>query len=293
MTGQVDRKHLMTSVEMAHFVSHGAIAFEGVVPDELNRRAVDVLDAGIDPVVYGTPLDVAFPQGSFVRELIDLPVVAGAIQSLVGPAPRIDHHAVHVRPPRGGEAQNMHGDAILDTRRDAFDAQLMYYPREVTLDQGGTLSVPGTHLRRINQTGIGRYQNLAGQTRLTCPAGTVVMLHHGIWHGGRRNDSDVPRYMFKIRFNPAVRQLRLWNTDDIDSDGVRRELSASFGWTNANEGRLELVNRAKLWRTLTGDADFDIDYYLTRETLRPQFIAPGASDVRLGASHQADGWGRG
>jgi hypothetical protein len=291
MTAQVDRKHLMTSVEMAHFVSHGAIAFEGVVPDELNRRAIDVLDAGIDPVSYGTPLDVAFPEGTFVRELIDLPVVAGAIQSLVGPNPHIDHHAVHVRPPRGGEAQNMHGDAILDTRRDAFDAQLMYYPREVTLEQGGTLSVPGTHLRRINQTGIGRYQNLAGQTRLTCPAGTVVLLHHGIWHGGRRNDSDVPRYMFKIRFNPSVRQLRLWNTDDIDSDGVRRELTRQFGWTNANEGRLELVNRAKLWRTLTGDENFDIDYYLTRETLRPQFIAPGATDVRLGASHAANGWG--
>ncbi|PRY16770.1 phytanoyl-CoA dioxygenase family protein [Kineococcus rhizosphaerae] len=292
MTVPVDRKHLLTSVEMAHFVSHGAISFEGVVPDELNRRAVDVLDAGIDPVPYGTPVDVAFPEGSFVRELIDLPVVAGAIQSLVGPSPHVDHHAVHVRPPHGGEAQNMHGDAILDTRRDAFDAQLMYYPREVTLEQGGTLSVPGTHLRRINQTGIGRYQNLAGQTRLTCPAGTVVLLHHGIWHGGRRNDSDVPRYMFKIRFNPAVRQLRLWNTDDIDSDGVRRELTRQFGWTDANEGRLELVNRAKLWRTLTGDEDFDIDYYLTRETLRPRFIAPGATDVRLGASHAADGWGR-
>ncbi|NIZ91973.1 phytanoyl-CoA dioxygenase family protein [Kineococcus rubinsiae] len=276
---------------MAHFVSHGSFALEAVVPAAVNERAVEVLDAGIPRHPYGTPLDTAFPPGSFVRELISLPAVAGAIQSLVGPDPAIDHHAVHVRPPRGGEAQNMHGDAILDTRTTAFDVQLMYYPRDVTLDQGGTLSVPGTHLRRINQTGIGRYQNLAGQTRLTCPAGTVVFLHHGIWHGGRRNDSDVPRYMFKIRFNPTVRQLRLWNTDDIDSPGVREELRASFGWTDANEGRLELVNRAKLWRTLTGDAEFDIDYYLTRETLSPQFIAPGATDVRLGSHAPSDGWG--
>jgi len=292
VTTLVDRKNLMTSVEVAHFVSHGSFALEGVVPAALNERAVGVLDEGIPHHPYGTPLDTAFPAGTFVRDLISLPAVAGAIQSLVGPDPAIDHHAVHVRPPHGGEAQNMHGDAILDTRTAAFDVQLMYYPREVTLEQGGTLSVPGTHLRRINQTGIGRYQNLAGQTRLTCPAGTVVFLHHGIWHGGRRNDSDVPRYMFKIRFNPTVRQLRLWNTDDIDSPGVREELSAQFGWTNANEGRLELVNRAKLWRTLTGDAEFDIDYYLTRETLSPSFIAPGATDVRLGSHAPADGWGR-
>ena len=290
MTELVDRKHLMTSVEMAHFVSHGSFALEAVVPDDLSRRAQEVLDAGIEGHPYGTPMGEVFPVGSFVRELLDLPTVAGAVQSLVGPNPVIDHHAVHIRPPHGGEAQNMHGDAILDPRTDAFDVQLMYYPREVSLEQGGTLSVPGTHLRRINQTGIGRYQNLAGQTRLTCPAGTVVLLHHGIWHGGRRNDSDHPRYMFKIRFNPTVRQLRLWNTDDIDSPEVLRELTTTFGWTNANEGRLELVNRAKLWRVLTGDQGFDLDYYLTRAALRPQFVAPGATDVRLGASRAAAGW---
>ena len=56
-------------------------------------------------------------------------------------------------------------------------------------------------------------------------------------------------------------------------------------------GRLELVNRAKLWRTLTGDQLFDIDYYLTREQLRPQFVAPGATDVRLGSSAESRGWG--
>lgn len=290
MTGLVDRKHLLSSVEMAHFVSHGSILLESVVPEAMNARAIEVFDAGIPGYPYGTPLDEAFPVGTFVRELLDLPAVAGAVQSLVGPNPRIDHHAVHVRPPHGGEAQNMHGDAILDTRTDAFDVQLMYYPKDVTLEQGGTLSVPGTHLRKINQTGIGRYQNLAGQTRLVCPAGTVAFLHHGIWHGGRRNDSDQPRYMFKIRFNPTVRQLRLWNTDDIDDPQVLQELRAPFGWTSANEGRLELVNRAKLWRVLTGDQEFDIDYYLTREQLRPQFVAPGATDVRLGSNRSAGGW---
>jgi hypothetical protein len=97
--------------------------------------------------------------------------------------------------------------------------------------------------------------------------------------------------MFKIRFNPTVRQLRLWNTEDIDDPAVRAELRTGFGWTNANEGRLELVNRAKLWRFLTGDELFDIDYYLTRETIRPTHLAPGASDVRLGSGRSGDGWG--
>jgi hypothetical protein len=287
----VHRKHLLTSVQMARFVAYGSHRIDGVVPADMNAEAIDVLRAGIPAVPYGTPLSETFAEGSFAQRLVQLPEVAGAIHSFVGPDPAVDHHAVHIRKAHEGTAQNLHGDAIIDVRPDAFDVQLMYYPREVSLEQGGTLSVPGTHLRRINQTGIGRYQNLAGQTRLTCPAGTVVLLHHGIWHGGRRNDSDRPRYMFKIRFNPTVRQLRLWNTDDIDSPEVLRELTTTFGWTDANEGRLELVNRAKLWRVLTGDQDFDIDYYQTRETLRPQLVAPGATDVRLGANRAAAGWG--
>lgn len=53
-----------------------------------------------------------------------------------------------------------------------------------------SLTVPGSHLRRINESDTGRYQNLRGQDRLACPAVTVVLLHHGLWHEGRRNDSD-------------------------------------------------------------------------------------------------------
>jgi len=291
MTALVDRKHLLTSVEMAQFVANGAILLNGVVPDELNARAIDVLDAGIPGHPYGTDLDTAYPQGSFVRELLEVPAVAGAVQSLVGPNPRIDHQAVHIRPPHGGEAQAMHADAVIDTRTQGFDVQLMYYPREVTLEQGGTLSVPGTHLREINESSIGRYQNLRGQTRLVCPAGTVAFLHHGIWHGGRRNDSDAPRYMFKIRFNPTVRQVRLWNTDDIDSPDVVKALKSPVPWAPYAESRLEWVNRAKLWRELTADPLFDIDYYLTREAMRPTAVAPGATDPRLGAGGAGSGWG--
>jgi len=277
MADTVHRKNLLSSVEMARFVAQGALVFPAVVPSEMNAEAIPVLDDGIEHLPYGTPVEQAFPEGSFVDKLINLPTVAGAIQSLVGPHPTVDHHAVHVREPHGGEAQKMHGDAIIDTRLDAFDIQLMYYPHAVSLEQGGTLSVPGSHLRQINESDIGRYQNLRGQTRLTCPAGTVVLLHHGIWHGGRRNDSDTRRYMFKIRFNATVRQLRLWNTDDLHDPAVYAELNKRFPWYENATGRLEIVNRVKLWRALTGDDAFDIDYWMTRVNNRPHRVAIGAT----------------
>ncbi|MFI6488879.1 phytanoyl-CoA dioxygenase family protein [Streptomyces sp. NPDC050564] len=261
---------LLSSVQMARFVARGSLRLDAVVPPEMNAEALRVLADGIAPVPYGTPVDQAFAPGSFARRLLELPQVTGALHSLVGPGPTVDHHAVHTREPHEGQAQPLHADAIIDVRPDAFDVQLMYYPQEVTLEMGGTLSVPGSHLRRTNESDTGRYQNLRGQDRLICPAGTVVFLHHGLWHGGRRNDSDIRRYMFKIRFNPQVRQRLLWDTSDLDDPQVRAELDAHFPWYEQATGRLERYNRVLLWRELTGDDTFDIEYWVTRVANRPQ-----------------------
>lgn len=271
-----ERRHLLSSVQMAHFVANGSIRLDGVVPDEMNAEGIDVLRAGIPVEYLATSIDDTYAAGSFVRRLLELPPVAGAIRSLVGPDPTVDHHAVHVRPPHEGEEQPLHGDAIIDVRTDAFDVQLMYYPQRVTLDMGGTLTVPGSHLRRTNESDTARYQNLRGQVRLTCPAGTVVFLHHGVWHRGRANHSDVERYMLKIRLNPTVRQLRLWNTDDLDDPEVGAQLNTYFPWYENATGRLEILNRVKLWRTLTGDDTFDVDLWATRIANRPERLAAEA-----------------
>ncbi|MFE2757832.1 phytanoyl-CoA dioxygenase family protein [Actinosynnema sp. NPDC059335] len=261
--------HLLSSVLMARFAAQGFLRLDAVVPEELNARAVRAMAEGVPAVPYGTPLGEAFGEHSFARRLVDLPPVAGALRGLVGPDPTVDHVAVHVREPHEGAAQPLHGDAIIDTRRDAFDVQLMYYPHEVTADMGGTHLVPGSHLRQTNESDTGRYQNLCGQIRLTCPAGTVLLLHHGIWHGGRRNDSARRRYMFKIRFNPTVRQVRLWDTDDLDDPAVVTELSATYPWYEQATARLEVYNRVLLWRALTGDDSFDVERWVTRVHNRP------------------------
>ncbi|MER5450016.1 phytanoyl-CoA dioxygenase family protein [Streptomyces sp. NPDC002766] len=262
-------RQLLSSAQVARFVAHGFLRLDGVVPRELNEEALGVFAEGLAPVPYGTAVPKAFPEGSFARRLVELPSVAGALESLVGPDPTVDHHFVHTREPHEGSAQPLHADALIDLRTDAFDVQLMYYPQEVTADMGGTLIVPGSHLRRINESDTGRYQNLRGQTRLTCPAGTVMLLHHGIWHGGRRNDSDTVRHMYKIRFNPTVPQTRLWDTTDLHDPAVREELGRIFPWYEQATGRLEIHNRIRLWRVLSADPDFDIEYWATRISNRP------------------------
>jgi ribosomal protein S27AE len=283
----VEKKYLLTTNQMAEFVARGFLRFDEMVPDEINQAAMREIDAGgIEAAPAGTPLSQCYLPPSAIGRMLRMPEVEGIIQSLVGPDPLFDHHAVHVRMPNEDSAQGMHGDSIIDTRM-AFDIQLMYFPHDVPLEMGGTLVVPGSQYRRINEMDIARYQNFAGQIPMVCKAGSVLALHHGIWHCGRQNKTDRMRYMFKVRLNPRVRQLRLWNTDDLPALGANKHkaiftkdtnaeldvqtiLGRGEPWFEDGSGRLEIVNRIKMWRHLTGDDTFDVHYWLTRLENQPQ-----------------------
>jgi len=281
----VGKEYLLSSKQMAFFVAKGYLRFDELIPDEINKGVMKDIDAGtVRSQPAGTPLSQCYPPPSAVGEMIRLPQVQGIIHSLVGPDPLFDHQAVHVRQPNEGAAQHLHGDSTIDVRMH-FDVQLMYFPHDVTPEMGGTLIVPGSHFRRINEMDIARYQNIVGQLQTVCKAGTLLVVHHGIWHCGRQNKSDQMRYMFKVRLNPTVRQRLLWNTDDLTdetkkqqtifggskkSDDVQSILGQQEPWFEWGDGRLEIINRIKLWRFITGDDNFDVHYWLTRLENMPE-----------------------
>lgn len=280
----IDKQYLLNSKQMASFVARGFLRFDELVPQAINDAVMAEIDAGsIKAAPAGTPLSQCYPAPSALGRMIRMPEIQGIIQSLVGPDPLFDHHAVHVRQANEGQAQGMHGDSIIDTRMH-FDIQLMYFPHDVPLEMGGTLLVPGSQYRRINEMDIARYQNFLGQIPMVCKAGSVLALHHGIWHCGRQNKTDRKRYMYKIRLNPRVRQLRLWNTDDLPAnynkpiftretnavEDVQTILGKLEPWFEDAGGRLEIVNRVKMWRFLTGDNNFDVHYWLTRLENMPE-----------------------
>ena len=275
----VDKQYLLNSSQMAEFVARGFLRFDELVPDEINQEVMRGIDRQeIKGHRAGTPLSDCY-HGTAIRKLLDLPEIQGIIHSLVGEDPLFDHDAIHVREPNEGKAQGLHADSIIDCRTH-FDIQLMYFPHAVPLDMGGTLLLPGSHFRRVNEMDVAAYQNMRGQIPMVCNAGSVLALHHGIWHCGRQNQTDRRRYMFKLRLNPAVRQLRLWNTEDLDEgyrdhqeiyagrvegeDDIQVILGRREPWFEQASGRLEIVNRIKLWRFLTGDDTFDVHYWLSR-----------------------------
>jgi hypothetical protein len=276
-------RRLLDSRQMASFVARGFLRLDEAVSRALCEAVLAEIAAGTRPSSYqakrtdlaarwpGQPLDAVWPDDAGMAAMVRLPAVAGAIESLVGPGALYDHHYAHTIEAGQRWSQPWHADAVVDPRTAAFDIQLFFFLQDTPRAMGGTMILPGSHLRRVNESDVARYQNFLGQLPTICRAGTVVICHHGIWHCGQPNLTATRRTMLKLRLNPAGPQRRRWDTGDLDDAGRRDETTAEIARTlsqpepwHGNEARLEIVNRIKLWRHLIGDARFDIDHWLTR-----------------------------
>jgi len=245
---------LLSARKVADFVSDGLIFLDQRVPVELNDAVLDALRA------YEGDRYRCWGSVAALRGVFSLPWVRGAISSLVGSRPRYDHSFVHVVPAHHPESQNWHADSVIDTRPLAFDLQAFYYPQATTAEMGATLVLPGSHLRRVRNGALGYYRNIVGQRQLVCDAGTVVLMHHGIWHCAQPNRTDTTRYMFKIRMRPGCEQRGLFDTSGFDDPAVTRRIYEGGQPFFGAEASVEHIRRAKLWRYLVGDDSVDVSY---------------------------------
>ena len=212
-----DQTIKLNSYAMATFASRGFVRLDAVVPPDLNLQFLAELERTFDPrgsaegstmpaVAAGTEVQQGLTADTVLGQILRLPPVRGAIESLVGPNSWLDHHFVHALPAAakveaaGGaaNAQHLHQDSTIDVRT-AFDIQLFYFPQHVTEAMGGTRFVPGSQLRIVSDAAISRYQNVRGQQHIVCEPGTIFFMHHGMWHGGSINRSDSTRYLYKLR----------------------------------------------------------------------------------------------
>ncbi|NOX31421.1 MAG: phytanoyl-CoA dioxygenase [Actinobacteria bacterium] len=278
---------LLTTRQMAEFVARGFLEFPALIDDSINTQAEAELRTILDTwgsedrpnaPDSGQPWTSLYPQPSALGAVLRHPTVAGAIQSLVGPDAVFDHDFVHLRPSGDLNGQRLHCDAIIDPNL-SFDIQVFYFPHQVADDGGGTGFVPATHLRLIHETDVGRYRHLKGERQWAGPAGSVLIFHHGLWHRGMPNPGSRDRLMYKLRLNPSSPQVLQWNTDDLaevssantdhifarfDPTKIAMSLRHREPWMGEADFRLEVVARTRLWRHLTNNPKFDVDWYLTR-----------------------------
>ncbi|MCY4656165.1 MAG: hypothetical protein OXC80_05035, partial [Gammaproteobacteria bacterium] len=85
----------LSSIQMASFAANGFVRLDKVVPQELNQRFIEAFRRGrteeranekeeVPAVPPGTAVLDAFQEGSVLGEILRLPAVQGAIESLVG-----------------------------------------------------------------------------------------------------------------------------------------------------------------------------------------------------------------
>ena len=297
---------LLTTEQMAEFASSGCLFFEELIDKETNKEFLDDIGhtsadkvdsmetynknikatSSIPRIKAGSTLKNAYPVNSPLEKILKNEVVAGAIQSLVGSNPIVDHQALHLTFPtkffKGANKRQMsqgnHQDSTIDPR-STFDIQVFYFPTEVTKEMGGTRYHPGTHLRIVNEFAIAKYQNILGQKSIVCKPGTIGIFHNGLWLGAGVNFSDEIRYMFKVRLQPTEIQELLWDpekkykplpnralywTDENKEETINDILMQSYPWQEADTNRLDKINVVKFWRLLTGHKKMDVDYWLTR-----------------------------
>ncbi|HTK06908.1 MAG TPA: phytanoyl-CoA dioxygenase family protein [Ktedonobacteraceae bacterium] len=250
----VEQQHLLTASQMAHFVTNGYLQLDELVPGAHNEAVLAdekrMSDAGRR----------FWHQSEALQAVFELPQVKGAVQSFVGVNPVYDHSFLHIVGPSKAKAQEWHADSIIDVRPFAFDIQAFYFAHDAPAEMGPTLVLPGSHLRKVNTASIARYKNIVGQRQLVAKAGTIVFMHHGIWHCAQPNHTNQMRYVFKLRLRPGQVQRGLFNTEGYQDPEVTGIIDQGYQRWQGNEARLEHVQRAKFWRYVTGDDHVDVSF---------------------------------
>jgi hypothetical protein len=250
------------------------LVLEGVVSQEVNAAALGHIDElhrtwrspnRPHPPVVGGPWTETYPPGTPLHAVLHTPKVAGAVHSLVGADAAYDDDYAHIRAP-GEPGQSLHVDTVIDSGLP-FDIQLFYFPTSIASEDGGTGYVPGSHLRLAHESEVACYQHLRGERHWAGSAGSVLIFHHRIWHRARPNRGTSNRTMAKVRLNPQSPQAGLGlgaRTSELGRSELSDwELSDRFWrrepWMSQGDHRLDVVNRVRLWRYLSGRSDFDVE----------------------------------
>lgn len=266
-------QHLISSKDMARFVASGYLKFDNMVPKDLCEACLEEMRDNRGYLKVGTPFEETWPKGTALGDTFRLPQVQGLIHSLVGPDPLYDHHAAHLVKAGNLRGPDMHQDSVIDFRENYYDIQLSFFPADTPDEMGGTFLVPGTQFRNVRTGEIRIYQQMRGKIWASCEAGAMYVWNTRVWHGARSNHTDRDRFMYKLRLNPTVPQVRHFDTSDLDDPEIGGILSTNHGW-EGNEHRYELMKRVQMWRFVSDQPNYDIgERFMRRIEYKPQAVA--------------------
>ncbi|HET6384422.1 MAG TPA: HEAT repeat domain-containing protein [Armatimonadota bacterium] len=218
---------LLDDSAMKRFITDGYIVLKPQMPEGLNEQVYERLEKVI--VGRGNPENNILPWVPELRQVLDHPVVDGALRSILGADYYLHlHRHVHDNRP-GSKGQKLHKDSLYNSRFAVDDTRrhhrtrwvmLFYYPQDTPLEMGPTAIVPKSQYLNIDApTGV-------DEVALSGEAGTVTLVHYDLLHKGMANRTEKIRYMAKFLFTRMSEpKAPSWNhtTPHWDSDGDPQE----------------------------------------------------------------------
>ncbi|MEP7359839.1 MAG: phytanoyl-CoA dioxygenase family protein [Anaerolineales bacterium] len=183
----------------------GFLMLEGVVPAEINQRALEYLEE--HPTME--PTDI-MKEDWFHQNVIVNPQVAGAVRSLLGAnfgLPRLmSNHRVQT--PVG--AQNWHRDGGSQQGPQLNYLQVFYYPQECRLENGPTELLPGSHHIYSTARYMAQYGQIRGTYYAAAPAGSVFLTVYSVWHRRSASTASGLRNLLKYNYWRTSPPQRSW-----------------------------------------------------------------------------------
>jgi hypothetical protein len=172
--------------EVIDFCRNGYLVLPGVVPPEINERAVKYVDT-VDST--GEPTAI-MNEDWFVQGVLMNPAAAGAVRSLLGrqftlPVIVSNHRGVLPSLTTGGWHRD--GGSLYTPALEYL--QVFYLPEDCTQDMGPTEVLPGSHFMKTKTNMMAHYGSIAGSVSTAGPAGTIFLTIYSIWHRRTRATS--------------------------------------------------------------------------------------------------------
>lgn len=187
--------------QLREFLARGFLLLDPQLPKSYHRQVFErVSGLHNGPGHHGNNLLPLVPE---LGELFRDPVIAGALQSVLGPHYLMHpHRALHSNP-TGSAAQAFHKDSYWGYTRRVRNhrpwwVMLMYYPQDTPVYLGPTSVMDGS--QHFHQRPEYRCREVAASGN----AGRVLLIHYDIWHRKMKNLRDSERYMLKFEFTRLV-----------------------------------------------------------------------------------------
>ncbi len=217
------------------FCKNGYMVFESVIPDMINRRTIDYINAhdGMEP-------STILHEQWFLDAVILNPMIAGAVRTLLGrdfgvPVLMSSHRRRNPIKASFG----WHVDGGSKWRPGFEDLQVFYYPQDTPESMGPTHLVPGSHLVPNSQRAMGHLGSLAHERSTAAPAGSIFITMYRIWHRASSGSATGMRDLLKYCYWRTAAPERDWpSTPGFDPArvsyaGPAAPMSEQFGDANA------------------------------------------------------------